>query len=266
MPTPADKHFDAAESAHFLQVAQAASKAISELHASLWLRDDALRPLSSAVIAQKAQCLQSLAAVKDACNKLRIKLGRLVHTWAHTHDVAALQALAHTPDQAGQIRQRMAQADQSLKALYPQLLALCQQAAKPLQQEWQSPRPTQPLHDARAHVELCYSLAESDPQFDPDQDNILATQDVLSWATGPDADAHFSLEEQAMRIHDNWLDYKHPFMSHQCWLTHDLLEHDYGQNPRMTVSALLRTEQVHVDVHTTRSYVYDMRTGEFLQP
>lgn len=157
----------------------------------------------------------------------------------------------------------LAQADQSLKALYPQLLALCQQAAMPLQQEWQSPLPTQPLHDGQAHVALCYTLDESDPQFDPDQDNILATQEVLHWVTGPNAEANLGLEEQAMHIHDNWLDYKHPFMSHQCWLTHDLLEHDYGQNPRMSVSTLLRTGQVHVEVHTTRSYVYDLRKGVF---
>lgn len=263
MPTQAEKHFDATDSAHFLQVAQAASKAISELNASLWSHEDALRPLSPAVIAQKDACLQAFAEVKDTCQKMSRRLRRLVDTWARAHDAAELEKIANTPEQEAQLRKRIALADQGLKTLYPQLLALCQKAAMPLQQEWQSPLPQQPLHDGRVHIELDYPLDTADAQFDEDHDNTLARQEVLSWCAGLNSAWLFDHEDQAMRINDNWLDYKHPWMSRQCWLSHDLLEHNYGQNPRMGVAALLRTGRIYVDVHSVRSYAYDVRKGVF---
>lgn len=162
------------------------------------------------------------------------------------------------------MRQRIAQADQSLKNLYPQLLDLCQQAVTPLQQESQSPRPGQPLHHGRVHVELDYTLDEADPQYDDDQDNTLARQEVLNWYTGLQHADWMDPQDQAMRTHDNWLDHPHRWMDRQCWLTHDLLEHNYGQNPRMGMDALLRRGRIHVDVHSVRSYVYDLGQGAFV--
>ena len=266
MPTQAEKHLDATDSTHFLQAAQAASKAISELNASLWSHEDALRPLSPAVIAQKDTCLQAFAEGKDTCQTMSRRLRRLVDTWARVYDAAVLEKIANTPEQEVQLRTRIAQADQSLKSLYPQLLALCQQVAIPVQQEWQTPLPQQPLHDGRVHVVLDYTLDATDAQFDEDQDNTLARQEVLSWVTGLNSAWLFDPKDEAMRINDNWLDYKHPWMSQQCWLSHDVLEHNYGQNPRMGVAALLRTGRIYVDVHSVRSYVYNVTSGVFEAP
>lgn len=53
-------------------------------------------------------------------------------------------------------------------------------------------------------------------------------------------------------------------MPHQCWLTHDLLEHNHGHNPHMGLLALLRTGLIYLDVHGVRSYVFDVRTGQFV--
>lgn len=114
------------------------------------------------------------------------------------------------------------------------------------------------------HVELDYTLDEADPQYDEDQDNTLARQEVLNWYTGLQHADWMDPQDQAMRTHDNWLDHPHCWMDRQCWLTHDLLKHNYGQNPRMGVAAMLRTGYISVDVHAVRSYVYDLRQGVFL--
>lgn len=53
-------------------------------------------------------------------------------------------------------------------------------------------------------------------------------------------------------------------MAHQCWLTHDVLEYSHGHNPSMGLPALLRTGLIYVDVHSVRSYVFDVRTGQFV--
>ena len=65
---------------------------------------------------------------------------------------------------------------------------------------------------------------------------------------------------------DNWLDYKHTWMSRQGWLTHDVLEHNHGQQPRFGVAALLHTGFIWVEVNTLRSYVVDLNAGQFLPP
>lgn len=263
MPANIPKQFNEVERTHFLQVMQKTLKAIDDLHQSCWALEDVVRPLSSEVVTQKDACLQAFAEVKDTCKTMSRRLRSLVDTWARAHDAAELEKIANTPEQEAQLRARIAQADQSLKTLYPQLLALCQKAAMPVQQEWQSPLPQQPLHAGRVHVELDYTLDTADAQFDEDHDNTLARQEVLSWCAGLNSAWLFDREDQVMRINDNWLDYKHPWMSRQCWLSHDLLEHNYGQNPRMGVAALLRTGRIYVDVHSVRSYAYDVRKGVF---
>jgi hypothetical protein len=53
-------------------------------------------------------------------------------------------------------------------------------------------------------------------------------------------------------------------MDRQGWLTHDVLEHNYGHNPRLGLPALLRTGHIYVDVHAVRSYVFDLQTGQFV--
>jgi hypothetical protein len=265
MSTHIPTQFNEADRTHFLQVMQKTLKLVDEFQQSCWTLDDTVRPLSPEVVTQKDACLQAFAELNGMCRKMNRSLSRLVDTWARAHDAAVLEKIANTPEQEAQLRARIAQADQSLKSLYPQLLALCQQAAMPVQQEWQTPLPQQPLHEGRVHVALDYTLDATDAQFDEDQDNTLARQEVLSWVTGLNSAWLFDPKDEAMRINDNWLDYKHPWMSQQCWLSHDVLEHNYGQNPRMGLAALLRTGCIYVDVHSVRSYVFDMQQERFVE-
>lgn len=264
MSSPVAPQFDAGETADFLQVMQETLKAIEGVQAMSWAHEDALRPLSPRLIPQKGEFLQSLEKAKGACRKVSHRFMRLVDTWVRAHDAAALHELASTPAHEAQLRQRIAHANQSLQTLYPQLLALCQQVAARLQQEWQSPSPQNPLHDGHVHVELHYELDGADVQYVDDQDNLLTKQVVLDWSTGPQGCSDFDPEAQSDRIHDNWLDHPHPWMDQQCWLAHDLLEHSYGSNPRMGVAALSRTGRVYVDVHSVRSYEYDLCNAVFV--
>ena len=208
--------------------------------------------------------LEQLAAMSKASKSLRQDAQRASCAWMAQSDDAALARMANTPERAAALRERIALANQRLKDLYPQLVALARQSATPLHQESLAPQPDRPLHDARLDVALSYDLDEADPCYDDNEDNILAEQKVLSWGTGGHAHLLFDDMEQHPWINDNWLDHRHPWMTDQCWLAHDLLEHNYGQNPLGGLAALLRVRYVHVDVHAVRSYRVDLQQGRFV--
>jgi len=208
-----------------------------------------------------ADLMAALEAMSGACSKLTNATHRAAKRWLPPHDQAALARMASTPAQEAELRERIAQLDRNLMGLYPQLLALSEQAAAPLKREWNAPQVERPMHEASIRVELEYTLDASDPYYDENDDNTLAVQELLSWCSG--IEMH-DAESKNMRIHDNWLDSPHPWMAHQCWLTHDVLEHNYGHNPRLGLPALLRTGHIYVDVHAVRSYVFDLQTGQFV--
>jgi len=205
-----------------------------------------------------------LEALSETCSRLIQTLRRAAQAWSPQQDEAALARMASSPAREAELRKRIAQLDRHLMGLYLQLVSLCEQAATPLQQEWQAPQAGRPLHRAHVEVELEYTLAGTDPCYDDNDDNTLAVQELLSWSAGFGGVEVPNAESVHMQIHDNWLDYPHPWMAHQCWLTHDVLEHNHGHHPRMGLPALLRTGRIHVDVHAVRSYVFDLQTGQFV--
>lgn len=213
-----------------------------------------------------AEFWAQLADMSRASKSLRRHAQSVSREWMAQSNDAALAHMGSTPEQAAALRERIALANQRLKDLYPQLLALTRQSAVPLLEEWRSPQADVPLHDARTNVELSYMLDESDPGYDEEGDNILADQSVLYWTAAVEPQSLFDEEEQSYWINDNWLDYPHRWMTHQCWLAHDLLEHNDGQNPLGGLAALLRVRHVHVDVHAVRSYVFDLQQGRFVGP
>lgn len=265
MPNHNATYFGSADARQAAEVLHNALGHIGDLWATCREAAEAVRTMNPVEVQNPGDLLQNLAEVNDVCKLLMRKVKCLAEVWGRELDQSALQALASTHAQEALLRQRIAHIDRNLQSLFPQLLALCQQAATS-QQEWNTPLPAQPLHYARTHVALDYTLDEADAQFDDQQDNTLARQEAVFWTTGMEHADPFNAQAMSMRIHDNWLDCPHRWMSHQCWLTHDVLEHNYGQNPRMGLAALLRTGRIHVDVHTVRSYVYDLNRGEFVQP
>ena len=91
---------------------------------------------------------------------------------------------------------------------------------------------------------------------------VLAHQEALFCWVSKQQVCDNAMEEDLEK--ENWLDYPHRWMDWQCWLTHDVLEHNYGQNPRFGVAALLHTGTIWVEVNTVRSYVFDLNAGRFI--
>ena len=208
-----------------------------------------------------ADLMAALEAMSGTCSKLTQTTRRTARVWMPPQDQAALASMASTPAQEAELRERIAQLAKTMMGLYPQLLALSEQVEAPLQQKWHAPQAGRPLNEASTRVELEYILDASDPYYDEKDDNTLAVQELLFWCSGIEM---LDAESQKMRIHDNWVDSLHHWMAHQCWLTHDVLEHNHGQNPRMGLPALLRTGLIYVDIHSVRSYLFDVRTGQFV--
>jgi hypothetical protein len=181
-------------------------------------------------------------------------------------DAAAMRALTPTAEQATAVRERLAKLDFNLSALYQQLQPMCRKTVESLVEAAQtgdsSPKP--PLWDAEVRADLNYMIDETHPQYDEHSNNILATQEAIYWSVN--AQSRRSDIRPDDIEEDNWLDYPHPWMTRQGWLTHDLLEHDYGKHPRFGVAALLHTQSILVEVRTVRSYVYDLQTGGFVAP
>lgn len=240
-------------------------QSLFELNSACVDLSDAARIHAPSADKEWLEFLAEVQSVEKACNSLGQSAKWIAWYWINYTDKTELAGMAQTPEQVTALRARIAQANQHLMALYPQLVALAQHAAKPLYQEWEAPQGATPLQDGCMHVELSYCLDEADPTYDDNADNILTEQEVLFWATGKHSSALFTSEEHAMRINDNWLDHRHTWMTHQCWLTHDVLEHNYGQSPLGGLAALLRVKDVYIDVHSVRSYTFDLQTGRFVE-
>jgi hypothetical protein len=234
-----------------------------------WRVNDALRLLRGQDDDEAeflSDALTDLDALHVQMRRLQRSVDHLAESVRERHDASALKALTPSPQKETEVRARLAQADQNLNALYQHLQALCRQNAASLVQEIQQPIEGSafPLHDAEVHVELDYLLDESNPLFDDQSNNILARQEpIFCSVTARGAKICTRPDDPE---HDNWLDHKHPWMVHQGWLTHDVLEHNDGKNPRFGVAALLHTDTVWVEVHAVRSYAYDLRAGQFVVP
>lgn len=222
---------------------------------------------------QDADEIHPLGEVIDDLKALEKKLGHveravqyMVRKTGQKRDAAALQDMTPSDEYDCAVRERLAQIDLNLSGLYQEMQAMCRQSAAPLVQEAQADAASNhsPLWDAEVHADLDYMIDEPHPLYDKESNNILAKQEAIHWtvnATGLKDHIRPDNTEQ-----DNWLDCLHPWMNRQGWLTHDLLEHHYGQSPYFGVATLLQTQTIWVEVHTVRSYAYDLKAGKFVTP
>ena len=232
-----------------------------------WRVNDALRLLRGQDDDEAAflsNALTDVDALHVHMRRLQNSVNHLAESVRERHDASAMKALTPSSPKEIEVRARLAQANQNLSALYQYLQTLCRQSAASLVQEIQQPVEGSafPLQDAEVRVELDYLLDESNPLFDEKSNNILARQEpMLCSVTSRGVKINTRPDDPQ---HDNWLDYNHPWMKHQGWLTHDVLEHNDGKNPRFGVAALLHTDTVWVEVHAVRSYAYDLHAGRFV--
>lgn len=119
--------------------------------------------------------------------------------------------------------------------------------------------PCSNLADFELDAELSYVLAEDNPLFKADGDNILATRH---------ANVTFSKEQTVAEVEaeidtDNFND-RSTLMPKQGWFLHDICDHGYGLgSPRLSEKKMLNVGFVWVDIITTRQYFLNLRSGKF---
>ena len=225
----------------------------------LWCAQSPDAPAGAKALAQVQALRLPLKLLKQSLRHMAQKAGK-------ARDASAMAAMTATPEGEALVRERLKQADLNLSALYQQLQALCAHSAAPLVREVAHPagQGLPPLSDAEVEVRLEYMLDESNALHDEMSNNILASQEALGGRVGPEG-LNMQVMDDDPAVH-NWLDEKHPWMVRQGWLTHDLLAHNRGHHPSFGVAALLQTDTVWVEVHTVRSYAFDLRAGDFVSP
>jgi hypothetical protein len=236
------------------------------MHDAWWRVNDALRRLrghdeDEALVLKNA--LDDLDALDRQISHLQQGVNRIADCARERRDEATLKALTLTHGEDAEVRARLAQADLNLSGLYQNLQALCHQSSESLVHDMHQTVDGAefPVWDAEVHADLDYLLDESNPLYDELSNNSLAQQDPIFWkVTAQGVQDHARLDDY------NWLGHKHPWMTHQGWLTHDVLEHNYGKHPRFGVAALLQTGTVWVEVHTVCSYAFDLHAGRFMAP
>ena len=151
----------------------------------------------------------------------------------------------------------LAAMDVQLRSLQKIVLRTTDQQAKQFEAEIALPGSL--LADFEIDAELNYLLAEDDPAYDENSDNILATRD--GWVGKSGGKSLCSLEAEVDEI--NYADHSH-LMPSQGWYLHDLSDHDMGPGrPALSPLELLSIEKVWVNITTTRQYCLNLRTGAF---
>lgn len=204
-----------------------------------------------------------LALAEEGC-ALYKRTRKAALEWHNQAEHEAIASISRTPEQARGLREKLARTNSHLQALYPQLLTLARQSATSVQQVWQAPQADVPLMDVYGHVTLNYILNEADPRYDERMNNSMAEYELLSWSAAHGDGDLFDEKSHSFYIENDWLDYSHRWMTQQCLLAHDVLEHNHGEHPLSGLTALLRVQEVRVDVHTVHSYVFDLQQGRFV--
>ena len=108
-------------------------------------------------------------------------------------------------------------------------------------------------------IKLAYVLAEDDPAFAEDADNILTERGGESNPSGGE-----TIAEREFNIETENCPPASPVMSRQCWYVHDLTDHDMGPGQRrLGTMELLCIGHVWIDAVTTRQFCLNLRTGEY---
>ncbi len=116
------------------------------------------------------------------------------------------------------------------------------------------------LIDYEIDIKLEYLLPESDPSYDENSDNVLATRDVLF----PYDYKQYGLNRMLQEIDsDDFHDSPSSAEYKQGYLTHDVVRHNYGFSREIGEDDLLRTKDVWVNFIITRQYCLSLETGNY---
>lgn len=113
--------------------------------------------------------------------------------------------------------------------------------------------PDDPLSDYEIEAELYYYLKEADPMYQQDEDNILTKR---TWISLKHLE-HSSLDDgEDHRL----VNIGYPFYEmEQCWLFHDLWDHDYGPEQRaLTAREMLQIGQIGVEIIVRHQMLLDV--------
>lgn len=180
-----------------------------------------------------------------------------------TNNGSLLENHVSLPVEEQKIKNLLAEADQNLDLLYQNLPSICKRGFE-LTIQGGGPESVEDavLFAAKVTTKLEYRLSKSHPFYDEDFNTLRVQDDVYRC----DIDADKQRVQDDLMPSYNWIDYNTPWMTHQSWLTHDALEHNYGRYPCFGKGALLNTGTIVVEVDVTRSYIYDLHAGKFLAP
>ena len=149
-------------------------------------------------------------------------------------------------------KQKLDLVDDRLRALERRIRTLSE--AHKIQLEAELRQPENDMGDYELEIELIYMLAEDDPAYAEDNDNILTRREGGTYWRD---DSEFNIETA------DWPS-SSPLMTRQCWYVHDLRDHDFGAGRRkLDIMELLRIGTVWIDVITTRQYFLNLRTGQY---
>ncbi|PUE06884.1 hypothetical protein B9Z51_13230 [Limnohabitans sp. T6-5] len=234
-----------------------------------WRVNDALcllRGLEADGVPFMEMALADLKALEKSVWILKDAIKRQMESCRERMDAQAVDAMTQSPEDEASLRARLVQADLNLHVLYKHSLQLGRQTAQSLVNEAmgrESGFP--PLADnAVVRVELEYLPDQNELTHTDQGGTVLAHQEALFCWVSDKGISDNAIEEDLEN--ENWMDFSHPWMSWQSWLTHDVLEHNYGRNPRFGVAALLKTGTVRVQLRTVRLYEYDLHAGQFVSP
>ena len=112
--------------------------------------------------------------------------------------------------------------------------------------------PADPMYDYEIEVRIDYILREDDPEYDDEEDNILATgTESLKNLCFLDENYYKGIGSDGLKAES------------QCWLFHDLHDHDYGlESPRVPHRDCLRIGRIYVDVQVWQQYDFDVSEAE----
>jgi len=159
------------------------------------------------------------------------------------------------PEEADAIastRQKLDLVDDRLRALERRIKNLSEAHESELKAELR--QPGNDMGDYEMEIELAYMLAEDDPAYAEDGDNILTRR----------GGRHYWREDSNFKIETADWPPSSPLMTRQCWYVHELRDHDFGPGRRtLDIMELLRIGTVWIDVITTRQYFLNLRTGQY---
>ena len=112
--------------------------------------------------------------------------------------------------------------------------------------------PRDPLDDYHIEIEVAYILKESDPEFDPYEDNILTERHSCDMPDDREAIFYEDLFETDFRC-EAGDQFKHSY------LLHDLMDHDHGADqPAIVVDAVLRIGGIRVNIKPVHQYYHEV--------